>query len=148
MFSSLSLDTPIKELYGESFSWFFSFIYACRAIRYVVGGFFMAIYRMICMKNQVQGLKRQNQIMNQLMVLDWITMFFLVGFHFIGADITGTDSSMAFCRGHSMSMDQIIQKSKGTTQWQISVGIKFTNTAIFYCQVLIALEMVRKFQKS
>ena len=57
--------------------------------------------------------------------------------------MTGTDPVMAFCKGHSMEMDHIIQEaSSGTTQWSIEVSIKFTNTALFYGQMIIVLELV------
>ena len=86
---------------------------------------------------------RQRRITNHLLILEWLTLFFLVGFHFIGVAFSKTDPIIAFCKGHSMEMDHIIQKANGeTTQWSISVSMLFTNTLLFYLQMLIVLELV------
>ena len=48
-----------------------------------------------------------------------------------------------FFRGHSLDMDQIIQKASGISQWKIEVGIQFTKTSLLLGITLVMLEMVR-----
>ena len=48
-----------------------------------------------------------------------------------------------FFRGHSLYMDQLIQKGSGISQWKIDVGLQFTKTSLLLGITLVILEMVR-----
>ena len=76
----------------------FSLLASCCVTKIGIGGFFLAIYRIICLKWPLQGMKKLKQISNELIVLEWITAFFLSGIHMSGIGFTGTDLSLAFCR--------------------------------------------------
>ena len=69
-------------------------------------------------------------------------MLLLLGFFFIGAGITGTNSDIASCRGLSLEMDRLIQKASGTSKWNMEVGENFMFTSIFLSQLFIILELV------
>ena len=103
--------------------------------KYILGGFFMALYRMICMERPAQKQERQRQITNQLFKIEWITIILFVGIYFIGAGIAGTNVEMAYCRGLPFEMDQLIQKARGTSQWNKEVGEYFQLTTIIFAEV-------------
>ena len=140
--SSLAMRTPVKELFGDKVCWMDAFLAAFLSFKYVLGGFFMALYRIICSNRPSQKYRRQRQITNQLFLMEIITMLSLLGFYFIGAGITGTNSDIASCRGLSLEMDRLIQKASGTSKWNMEVGEKFMFTSIFLSQLFIILEMV------
>ena len=140
--SSLAMRTPVKQLFGDKICWMVAFLSALVNIKCVLGGFFMALYRIICSNRPSQKYRRQRQITNQLFLLEWITMLILLGFYFIGAGITGTNSDIASCRGLSLEMDRLIQRASRTSKWNMEVGEKFMFTSIFLSQLFIILEMV------
>ena len=140
--SSLAMRTPVKELFGDNVCWMVAFLATLGSFKYVLGGFFMALYRIICSNRPSQKYRRQRQITNQLFLLEWITMLILLGFYFIGAGITGTNSDIASCRGLSLEMDRLIQRASGTSKWNMEVGEKFMFTSIFLSQLFIISEMV------
>ena len=144
MLWSLVRETPMKEIFGETSCWIFSIALACRSLKAVFGGFFMAFYRIICMKRTDIAINLQNQkrITNQLFFLEFVIMVFFLGVCIYGNTMTGSSLSIAFCRGHSIVMDHIIQETTGTTPWTISVGNKIMNTLILYVQVFTALELI------
>ena len=88
--ASLVTEKPVGELelFGKNICWIFSFLASCCVTKIGVSGFFLAIYRIICLKWPLQGMKKLRQISNELIVLEWITMFL----------IQGTDMALAFCR--------------------------------------------------
>ena len=49
---------------------------------------------------------------------------------------------MAYCRGLPFEMDQLIQKARGTSQWNKEVGVYFQLTTIIFAEVFMGLEMV------
>ena len=65
-----------------------------------------------------------------------------VGIYFIGAGIAGTNVEMAYCRGLPFEMDPLIQKARGTSQWNKEVGEYFQLTTIIFAEVFMGLEMV------
>ena len=101
------------------------------------------IYRIICMKRPGQKHQRQRQITNQLLLMEGITMLLLVGICFFGGVISGTNFEVAFCRGHSMEFDQIIQKARGISQWKMELGIYVMLIPMMFSLIFVALEMVR-----
>ena len=96
--ASLVTEKPIGNLFGKNICWLYSFLASCCVTKIGIGGFFLAIYRIICLKWPLQGMKKLKQISNELIVLEWITAFFLSGIHMSGIGFTGTDLSLAFCR--------------------------------------------------
>ena len=139
---SLTMRTPVKELFGDIVCWMVVFLDNLISTKYVLGGFFMALYRIICSYRPTQKYQRQRQITNQLFLIEWIIMLFLLGFYFIGSGITGTNSDIAFCRGLSLEMDRLIQRASGTSKWSMEVGDKFMFTSMFFAQLFIILELV------
>ena len=142
MVSSLAMRTPMKELFGDKVCWMVAFLATLLSFKYVLGGFFMALYRIICFNRPSQKYQGQRRITNQLFLMEWITMLLLLGFYFIGAGITGTNSDIASCRGLSLEMDRLIQKASGTSKWNMEVGENFMFTSIFLSQLFIILELV------
>ena len=57
--------------------------------------------------------------------------------------ILGTNFEVAFSRGHSVEMDQIIQKAKGIYQWKMEFGMNVALIPVFFSEIFIVLEMVR-----
>ena len=96
--ASLVTEKPVGELFGKNVCWIFSFLASCCVVKIGVSGFFLAIYRIICLKWPLQGMKNLRQICNELIVLEWITMFLIQGIHISGIGFTGTDMALAFCR--------------------------------------------------
>ena len=96
--ASLVTEKPVGELFGKNICWIFSFLASCCVTKIGVSGFFLAIYRIICLKGPQQGIKKLRKISNELIVLEWITMFLIQGIHTSGIGFTGTDMSLAFCR--------------------------------------------------
>ena len=140
--SSFAMRTAVKELFSDKVCWMVAFLAALLNIKAVLGGFFMALYRIICSNRPSQKYRRQRQITNQLFLMEGITMLLLLGFYFIGAGITGTNSDIASCRGLSLEMDRLIQKASGTSKWNMEVGENFMFTSIFLSQLFIILELV------
>ena len=106
------MNKSIKKLFGEIICWIVSFAYNLSAIKAILGGLFMAVHRVLCLKfpKITFNPQIQRQISKQLMVLEWLTIMFLGGFNSIQAFLTDTNSVMAFCRGHSLEMDLIIKQ--------------------------------------
>ena len=134
----------MKEIFGEISCWIVKFAVVSICLKQVLGGFFMAFYRIICMKRPdiALNLNKQRHIRNQLLVLELTTLIFLSAIELFGTKMRGTSSILAVCRGNSMSMDHILHLATGTTQWEISVGTKFQMTTMVYCQLFIILELV------
>ena len=91
---------PAKTLFGEAMCWIIAVGFSCLGNKAVLGGLFMALYRVICVKYQniALNIQIQRQISNQLLKLEWITLTLFVGFHMMGATLTGTDPIVAFCK--------------------------------------------------
>ena len=140
--SSLAMRTPVEELFGETTCWMYIFMEEIIGMKYVLGGFFMALYRIICMVRLGQKQERQRQITNQLFIMEWIIIVSFLGIHLIGAGIAGTNVEMAYCRGIPFEMDQLIQRARGTSLWDIEVGEYFSLTTIVFVEVFMCLEMV------
>ena len=140
--SSLVTRTSVEKLFGETTCWMYVFMEILVTLKYVLGGFFTALYRIICMGRPGQKQVRQRQITNQLFKMELITTILFLGIYFIGAGIAGTNAEMAYCRGLPFEMDQLIQKARGTSQWNIEVGEYFSLTTIIFAEVFMGLEMV------
>ena len=110
--ASLVTETPVGELFGKNVCWIFTFLASCCVTKIGVSGFFLAIYRIICLKRPLQGMKKLRQISNELIVLEWITMFLIQGIHISGIGFTGTDMTLAFCRYFTYSHRDVVRFSK------------------------------------
>ena len=115
MLSSLIMDVSIRELFGEAGCHIVSLSYNFIAYKYFLGGLFMAIHRVMCIKyTKIRYNPHiQRQISKQLMVLEWITMIFWAGFNFMRVWMTNTNGMMAFCHGNSLEMDYILKQAQG-----------------------------------
>ena len=80
--------TPMSKLFGDNSCRIMAIVQTCSVIKLILGGFFMAIYRMICLKRPAMKLARQKQIANQILVLEFLTSVILFGF-LIGARAIG-----------------------------------------------------------
>ena len=118
---SLVKGQPVKTLYGDGMVWILSGIIACQSVKQILGGFFIAIYRIICMKRPeiAMSLYRQREITNQLFFLELLSLIFFLEFFYLGASMTGTEPVMEFLRGHSMTMDHILKQASGSSEWEI-----------------------------
>ena len=101
VFSSFVSETPVKELFGETFSWIVSIAFACLGTKGILGGLSMAVFRIICLKHQniAMSLEKQKRIRSELLILELITLFFFIGFYYVGVAMSGTDIVIAFCKG-------------------------------------------------
>ena len=107
--ASLVTETPVGELFGKNVCWLFSLLASCFVSKIGVSGFFLATYRIICLKWPLQGMKKLRQISNELIVLEWITVVFVTGIHISGIGFTGTDLTLAFCRYLPLQLLYMIQ---------------------------------------
>ena len=99
-FISIVIGKPIKDLYGDHLCWIFSGLLCSGALKQTLGGFFLAIYRIICLKRPEIAMSLQNQrkIRNNLLCLELTTMVLLLVYFYEGATITGTEPSLEFLR--------------------------------------------------
>ena len=97
---SMVMKAPVNLLFGEKMCWILTTGFCFLGNKTVLGGLFMAVNRVLCVMypNITRNLQTLRKITNQLMVLEWITLVLLVGFHLTRATLTGTDSVIAFCR--------------------------------------------------
>ena len=98
---TLLLEVSIKDMLGESACWIMTISGACHNLKIILGGCFMAVYRFICVKRPEIAMNIQNsrRITNHLLIMELITFIFLLILVMIGAIISGTSPTMAFCRG-------------------------------------------------
>ena len=82
---SVTTGTPLGKLFGENFCWLYNILFFSRGSKMFFGSFFMAMYRIICMKRPTMKMSRQKQIVNQLLLLECIVSVF-----FGGLFVTGT----------------------------------------------------------
>ena len=101
VFPSFVSETPVKELFGETFSWIVSIAFACLGTKGILGGLSMAVFRIICLKYQniAMNLQIQKRITTELLILELVTLFLFVGFYYIGVTMAGTDVVISFCKG-------------------------------------------------
>ena len=97
---SIFCGTPIKDLYGDQLCRILSGLLNSSGIKQTLGGFFMGIYRIICLKRPEIAMSFQNQrkIRNNLLCLELTTMVLLLVYFYEGATITGTEPSLEFLR--------------------------------------------------
>ena len=106
---SFALDSPIREILGDTGCWILFFGYVCHVTKNVLGGTFMALYRIVCIKKtDITTISNSHQRMIKILCLEFIFFILMVGLAFVGNFISGTGLVLAFCHGHSMIMGQII----------------------------------------
>ena len=89
---SIVTQISIPELIGETNCWVMNYIlFLCKGLKVVLGGFFMSVYRIICMKKLdiAMNLRRQRRITNKLIGLEWITLGVLSTFFWTGVVLKG-----------------------------------------------------------
>ena len=97
---SLFHGTPVKTLYGETISSILSGLISCLYMKQILGGFFIATYRIICLKRPdiAMNVLNQRKLRNQLLRLEMTTLgLFLALFGFV-ATYSGTEPSIEFFR--------------------------------------------------
>ena len=101
VFPSFVSETPVNELFGETFSWIVSIAFACLGTKGILGGLSMAVFRITCLKHQniAMNLQIQKRITTELLILELVTLFLFVGFYYIGVTMAGTDVVISFCKG-------------------------------------------------
>ena len=97
---SLVFGQPIKILYGDTLCWILSGCFNFMAIKQVLGGFFISIYRIICMKMPkiAMNLESQRKVTNQLLLLELITTVFFLGIFYLGRHVSNTEVTLVFFR--------------------------------------------------
>ena len=97
---SIVCGTPIKDLYGDQLCRILSGLLNSSGIKQTLGGFFMGIYRIICLKRPEIAMSQQNQrkLRNHLLRLELATLVLLFVYSYEGANMTGTEPSMEFLR--------------------------------------------------
>ena len=101
IFSSFVSETPVKLLFGETFTWIVSIAFVFLGTKGILGGLSMAVFRIICLKHQniAMSLEKQKRIRSELLILELITLFLFIGFYYVGVAMSGTDIVLAFCKG-------------------------------------------------
>ena len=99
----------------------------------------MAMYRIICLKRPAMKLVRQKQIVNQLLVLEFLTTAILLGFFFGASSIgdSGISVTTSICTGNSGEMDKIIQEATGKSG-SLPIRLCF----IFFLQSFVLAEFI------
>ena len=97
---SLFYGTPVETLYGDAMCWVLLGIMSCIYMKQILGGFFIAAYRIICLKRSdiAMNIKSQRKLRNQLLRLELITMVLFLELLYFGTTISGTEPSMEFLR--------------------------------------------------
>ena len=69
-------------------------------VKIFLGGFFMSVYRLICMKlpNVATSISWQKKIAHQLITLEWITLAISFTLFAIGTNLKGFDPSLPNCK--------------------------------------------------
>ena len=67
------------------------FAYFSGGIKAGIGGFFMSIYRLICMKKPAiaMSVQTQQKIVNELIILEWIVLALLTSTTIVGSKLKG-----------------------------------------------------------
>ena len=97
---SIVCGKPIKDLYGDQLCCILSGLLNLSAIKQTLGGFFVGIYRIICLERPEVAMSLQNQrkLRNHLLRLELATMILLLVYCYAGASMTGTQPSMEIFR--------------------------------------------------
>ena len=97
---SIVCGTPIKDLYGDYMCWILSGLLASNCLKQTLGGFSIAMYRIVCLERPEIAMSQMNQrkLRNHLLFLELATMTLLLGFCCGGAIIAGTEPTMEFLR--------------------------------------------------
>ena len=97
---SLFYGTPVKTLYGDAMCWVLLGSLSCLCMKQILGGFFIATYRIICLKRPdiAMNIRSQRKLKNQLLRLELITMVLFLELLYFGVTISGTEPSMEFLR--------------------------------------------------
>ena len=131
--------TPMSKLFGDNSCRIMAICHTCSVIKLILGGFFMAMYRIICLKRPAMKLVRQKQIVNQLLVLEFLTTAILLGFFFGASSIgdSGISVTTSICTGNSGEMDKIIQEATGKSG-SLPIRLCF----IFFLQSFVLAEFI------
>ena len=132
-------------MFGNNVCWISLCMRFCNGSKIILGSFFIAMYRIICMKRPAMKLVRKKQIANQLIALEFVTSIFLFGSLYGGRAVINqefTSSWMSYCKGHSLEMAQIIQEASGLSSWQISLNNDFIITLGIYLRLFIFGEFI------
>ena len=107
---SFATKISVQELFGEPACWIVKFLMTCNVLKYTFDGFFMSIYRILCMKISDIGLNinKQRKIIKELIILKCITIIMFHGVYTFGTILRGTSLGLAMLRGHSTTMDDTI----------------------------------------
>ena len=72
----------------------------CNVLKYILNGFFMSVYRLICMKkpNIALNVQKQRKIINRLIVLELMTLIVFHGLYTCGTKMRGTSLGLAMLR--------------------------------------------------
>ena len=97
---SMVMKIPAIFVLGEIMCWIIAVGFTCLLSKTILGGLFIALYRVIVIKYQKVALNLQVQwkISKELQKLEGVALISFVGFHMIGASLTGTDPIMALCK--------------------------------------------------
>ena len=100
---SFATEIPIPELLGETICWIVNYTFMCKGLKVVLGGFFMSVYRIICMRKPIiaMNLQRQRRITYELLGLEWITLVVLSGLFWTGVMLRGQTNFIA-CSGSTV----------------------------------------------
>ena len=109
--TSLTLATPLLDLFGPTGCDAFNFVTTAHNVLIVTGGFTMAIFRLIC----VQFQSYVNSLEGLMVRLMWIQFVIFLGgliSVFWGLKTYGSSSFTEFCNGYTTKVSKIIDFSK------------------------------------
>jgi hypothetical protein len=133
-----SSGSPLFEILGETACWVMNSLHVCRGLKSTLGGFFMAVYRLILMKrpNIAMNVRSQRRITYELVFLEWITLILLLSIFEVGKKLRGTNVIDALaCTDQSMEIT-------GTPEWKTSFGKQFQISVMVLLQIFMIAEFV------
>ena len=81
---TVAAGSPFEKLFGANLCWVLRIAALYRQIKQAIGSFFMAFYRVLCMRRPAMKSIRRRKIVNQLLWQERIITVFLFGFFIFG----------------------------------------------------------------
>ena len=76
---AIGMRSPLGNIFNVNWCWIMQIVSMYRIMKQVLGSFFMACYRVLCLKRRGMKSLRRRKIVNQLLRLEQIITVFLLG---------------------------------------------------------------------
>ena len=135
---SLTLATPILDLYGpNACDLYYGFLIAHNTL-VATGGFFMALFRMLCVQFQsyIQSLEK---LMVKLLWLQYMCSVGMWTLGWVAVDVYGSSNTFDFCRGYTTKMAHVLMNQNPEEKEK---GKRLLLTSILFPQTFVILEFI------